>query len=77
LLLLTDGYAAYERYAAQSDNVIHAQCWIHTRRYFDQAQKAEPEASEQVLEIIGQLYIYEKKSSKTANGKKVTIPNGQ
>ena len=58
--LLTDGYAAYERYAAQSDNVIHAQCWIHTRRYFEQAQKAEPEASAQALDIIGQLYTYEK-----------------
>ncbi len=58
--LLTDGYAAYERYAAQSDNVIHAQCWIHTRRYFEQALKAEPTACEQALAIIGQLYAYEK-----------------
>lgn len=62
--LLTDGYAAYERYAAQSDNVIHAQCWIHTRRYFEQAQQAEPEASAQALEIIGQLYTYEKRIRK-------------
>ena len=58
--LLTDGYAAYERYAAQSENVIHAQCWIHTRRYFEQAQKAEPIASGQALAIIGQLYAHEK-----------------
>lgn len=28
--LVTDGYAAYARYAQQCDGVVHAQCWVHT-----------------------------------------------
>jgi len=58
--LLTDGYAAYEKYAGQSSGVTHAQCWVHARRYFEQAQQAEPIASAQALAIIGQLYAHEK-----------------
>ena len=27
--LLSDGYAAYARYVAQSTDVVHAQCWAH------------------------------------------------
>jgi hypothetical protein len=30
--LLTDGYAAYARYAEQTAGVVNAQCWTHTRR---------------------------------------------
>jgi len=58
--LLTDGYAAYGRYAAQSDKVTHAQCWVHSRRYFERAKEAEPLASAQALEVIGKIYQLEK-----------------
>ena len=33
-VLISDGYRAYERFAEQSNQVVHAQCWAHTRRYF-------------------------------------------
>ncbi len=42
-VLLTDGYPAYEKYAAQINGVVHAQCWSHTRRHFLKAENIEPE----------------------------------
>jgi len=65
-ILLSDGYAGYDRYTRQinqnqSDPVItQAQCWAHTRRYFVKAEDAEPEAVAEALEQIGQLYGIEK-----------------
>jgi transposase len=58
--LLTDGYAAYKQYAAKTEGITHAQCWIHTRRYFEQSLNAEPHAAAQALEIIGKIYQQEK-----------------
>lgn len=58
--LLTDGYEAYARYAQARDDVTHAQCWSHTRRYFERARDAEPESVEAALALIGLLYQHEK-----------------
>ncbi len=58
--LITDGYEAYESYARKRPKMSHAQCWAHTRRYFDKAKAAEPEAAEQALALIGELYSQEK-----------------
>lgn len=58
--LLTDGYEAYARYADARDDVTHAQCWSHTRRYFERAKEAEPQAVEEALALIGTLYQHEK-----------------
>jgi hypothetical protein len=57
-VLLTDGYAAYERYA-QKCGLTRAQCWAHSRRKFFEAQSVEPERAAQALEMIGQLYAVE------------------
>ena len=57
-VLLSDGYTAYSRYAEQT-GLTHAQCWAHSRRKFFDAKSAEPEASAQALELIGQLYAAE------------------
>ena len=56
--LITDGYKVYERYAMQQD-IEHAQCWVHGRRYF---VKAEPydEAAKEALSLIATLYQHEK-----------------
>jgi transposase len=62
--LLTDGYEAYARYAQTRDDVTHAQCWSHTRRYFDRAKEAEPESVEAALALIGLLYQHEKEIRK-------------
>lgn len=58
--LLTDGYAAYERYAEQRIDVTHAQCWSHSRRYFDRALTSEPDVAEEALTLISAVYQHEK-----------------
>lgn len=57
--LLTDGYAAYERYTSNNAEITHAQCWAHTRRGFEKALNIEPEAAGEALTIIGTLYQHE------------------
>jgi len=63
-VLLTDGYAAYARYAEHT-GLTHAQCWAHTRRKFFEAQGAEPELCVQALEQIGALYAVEARIRET------------
>jgi len=57
--LLTDGYAAYERFAGNRPKVTHAQCWAHTRRAFERAEPSEPEAVAEALALIGVMYQHE------------------
>ena len=57
--LVSDGYEAYARYARHNPLVTHAQCWAHTRRYFERAKEADPAAAAQALERIGELYRIE------------------
>ncbi len=59
--LLTDGYAAYDRFA-KNKPIIQAQCWAHTRRYFVKAEAIEPEATAQALDTIGALYQLEEQA---------------
>ena len=57
--LLTDGYAAYERYAASREDLVHAQCWAHVRRkFFDAKEHAHPEC-ERILKLIQMLFEIE------------------
>jgi len=56
--LLSDGYAAYDAYARSRPQVTQAQCWAHTRRYFERAQDSDPAAHE-ALDLIGALYQVE------------------
>jgi transposase len=58
--LLTDGYAAYARYAEQRQGMVHAQCWTHARRTFIRAEDSHPERVNQALQLIAQLYHIEK-----------------
>lgn len=58
-VLVSDGYEAYTQYAAKRKQVTHAECWAHTRRYFERAKEAEPVAAGEALEIIGTLYRHE------------------
>lgn len=60
--LLTDGYAAYDRYCAksESEDTVHAQCWVHARRKLLTAENEEPEAVEYALQIVAKLYKIEK-----------------
>jgi len=57
--LLSDGYEAYAAYAKHKDGVIHAECWAHCRRGFEQAKVYEPTACAEALALIGALYRHE------------------
>ena len=57
-VLLSDGYGAYKKYAKKV-GLTHAQCWIHTRRKFDQAGAVEPARVAEALDMIGALYVIE------------------
>jgi transposase len=57
-VLLTDGYAAYDRYARKT-GITHAQCWTHSRRTFFEAQDAEPQLAAEALRQIGAIYEIE------------------
>lgn len=58
-VLLTDGYAAYDKFA-RNKPIIQTQCWVHARRYFVKAENIEPDAVAQALDKIGKLYEIEK-----------------
>lgn len=66
--LLTDGYAAYTKTVSalneHEQKVAHATCWAHTRRYYEKALQAEPEAAQQALDIIANLYLHEREIRK-------------
>jgi transposase len=55
-VLLSDGYIAYERFVEKSNEIVHAQCWSHTRRQFLEAEDVEPELTDAALEYIRRLY---------------------
>jgi len=57
-VLLTDGYAAYERYAKKI-GITHAQCWAHSRRGFFEALGDEPAGAASALEQIKAMYAVE------------------
>jgi transposase len=58
-VLLSDGYRAYESYAAAIERLIHALCWSHTRRGFVQAEDVEPALAGRALDLIARLYEQE------------------
>ncbi|WP_207951783.1 IS66 family transposase [Pseudomaricurvus alcaniphilus] len=57
--LLSDGYSAYSSYVKANQGVTHAQCWIHSRRQFIEAEAQEPVAVREALDIIAALYKHE------------------
>jgi transposase len=57
-VLLSDGYAAYERYAEKT-GIQHARCWAHARRALFDALNAEPTGAAEALEQIKVLYAIE------------------
>jgi transposase len=60
-VLLTDGYGVYDSYCKKRPEITLAQCWVHSRRYFDRAKDDEPAAVNYALELIGKLYRIEKR----------------
>lgn len=60
--LLTDGYEPYAG-VAQALGLLHAGCWAHARRRFDEARKAQPDTAthaKTALDFIRKLYLIER-----------------
>jgi transposase len=63
--ILTDGYEAYN-VVATDQKLLHAGCWAHVRRKFDEARKVASHAdiernrSEEMLALIRELYAIER-----------------
>ena len=63
-VVMTDGYATYDalvKNGKANANLTIAHCWAHARRKFIEAEDAYPELSEQVIAMIKDLYVIEKK----------------
>jgi transposase len=64
-ILLTDGYEAYAN-VAESLGLVHAGCWVHVRRKFDEARKTQSTHSStggharMALDMIRELYAIER-----------------
>jgi transposase len=59
--LVCDGYTVYEKLGA-SPNITLSLCWSHARREYVTIAEAFPEETEQILELIGELYGIEKRA---------------
>lgn len=57
-VLLTDGFGAYAEYAAKV-GLTHALCWVHSRRELVEARDIEPQAVDEALAMIGEMYAIE------------------
>lgn len=57
--LVNDGYSAYESFCQAREGVVRAQCWVHARRQFVNAQSVEPALAKEALERIAKLYELE------------------
>jgi transposase len=57
--LLCDGYSAYSAYIEKSEQIKLAQCWVHTRRNFIEAESLAPTDAAHAISLIGALYKIE------------------
>jgi len=54
----TDGYSGYT-HLAKTNGIVHLSCWVHARRYFDQALGNDRQRASKVLKLIQILYAIE------------------
>ncbi len=64
-MVVCDGYSAYRKLERENPDIIFAGCWTHTGRYFSDALKALPKATQktakdtvayEALKRIGAIY---------------------
>jgi transposase len=76
-ILQTDGYEAYGA-VAQAKGLIHAGCYAHARRRFEDARKAQADPSRDgqsriALDLIGQLYRIEREIKTAAADERLRV----
>lgn len=60
-IIQSDGASAYNKWAAQHEDVWQAGCWAHVRRKFYEALIEDPMLTAAILRMIQKLYRIEKK----------------
>ena len=60
-VLMCDGYAAYITLSNKYRRVVLAHCWAHVRREFVEIEKSFPVPCGEVIDLIGALYVIERK----------------
>lgn len=76
-ILQTDGYEPYEA-VAEAKRLVHAGCWAHLRRKFEDARKAQPDPAVHgrariALELIGKLYRVEREIKELSAEQKLQV----
>lgn len=76
-ILLTDGYEPYHA-VARTRGLVHAGCWAHARRYFEEARKAHPDAASSArariaIDGIGKLYRIEREIKELPPVERLTV----
>lgn len=56
--LVSDAYGGYDE-LYKTEEIIHAGCWAHVRRYFVKAQETTPKTATEILTLIARLYKIE------------------
>ena len=60
--LVSDGYGAYSAFAAlRSSTILHAGCWSHARRNFEEHQYKHERLVDRALSLIGKMYEIEER----------------
>ncbi|BCU78065.1 IS66 family transposase [Luteolibacter sp. LG18] len=67
-ILQSDGYRAYDTYAARHPEITQAACWAHARRKFHEAYQSGQTLAAGPLKAIGGLYAIEKELRQTRAG---------
>ena len=58
--VMCDGYSAYQSLQKRGGRFRLAHCWAHVRRKFVEAQEYAPGPCGEVLDLIGELYAFER-----------------
>jgi transposase len=67
-VLMCDGYDAYLALANQFTRVVLAHCWAHVRRKFVDIEGSFPKACETIIDLIGELYVLDRRCPKGPMG---------
>ena len=66
-VVMTDAYVAYDVLARAGPKIEQAHCWAHVRRKYIEIEDHYPEACQQILDLIGELYEIEKSVPDTSD----------
>jgi hypothetical protein len=67
-----DAYSGYDE-LFKREGIIEVGCWVHTRRYFDEAVSSRPEEATEIMARIAQIYKIEAECSGMTEAERCNI----